>query len=85
VIEKGELRVWKYYTNWTNPDCGKVLLVLDIIEPKSRGDATWVTCLQEGEVFTHERGSLVRLTVSINELENSQKPEYNNLQEEVKE
>lgn len=85
MIEKGELRVWKHFTGWTNPDCGKTLLVLDIVEPKSRGAATWVSCMQEGKAFMHERGSLERLTVSINRLENSQKPEYNNLQEEVKE
>lgn len=74
MIERGEIRVWKDTPSWrNNPDCGKVVLVLNIDEQRTAasGLLTWVTFLQDGKVFTHEKGSFERLTYSLNRPENS--------------
>ena len=74
MVEKGEVRVWKDTPSWrNNPDCGKILLVLDVEEQQTpqSGLLTWVTFLQDGKVFTQEKGSFERLTYSLNRPENS--------------
>ena len=81
MIEKGEIRIWKHTPGWlNNPDRGKVVLVLDIKEqrgPYSGNVSTWVTFLQEGKVFTHEKGSFERLTYSLSCPENINQDDYN--------
>ena len=76
MIEKGEIRIWKDTMSWrNNPDCGKAVLVLDILEQQTAasGLLTWarVTFLQDGKVFTQEKGSFERLTYSLSRPENS--------------
>ena len=74
MIEKGEIRVWKDTSSWrNNPDCGKAVLILDVEEQQTlqSGLLTWVTFLQDGKVFTQEKGSFERLTYSLNRPENS--------------